>query len=215
MGVGPQPNYDVYYNSGQGEFFLSRKQQLNPPDSPYFPTANDYGCLGWTLDPEDVLTAAQTLTTGTIFGSLLVVPNGGTINRLTAAFATVQGVQTNANGVALYQVNAALTQLSQVAVSANQTWTAVSTTATVDNPFSTTPLIGPNYYWACIMGSTSGTAATIHGANAVTAAVLNFSKNAGVTQWRSFTLAGQTSWPATITLSGVTKSAFTPFLALS
>lgn len=211
----PQAAFDVFRTDGGAQYTMRRTVQRNPPDSPFTPTADDYGCLGWTLDPEDVLTAAQTLTTGTIFGSLIVVPVGGTINRLTAAFATVQGVQTNTNGVALYSVNAGLTTLSQVAVSANQTWTAVSTTATVDNPFSTTPTIVPGYYWACIMGSTSGTAATVHGANAVTAAVLNFSKNTGVTQWRSFTLAGQTTWPATITLSGVTKGAFTPFLALS
>lgn len=211
----PQAAFDVQQNSGGGQLFVRRQVMNNPPDSPYFPTADDYGCLGWTLDPEDVLTAAQTLTTGTIFGSLMVIPNTGNINRLSAAFATVQGTQTNANGVALYQPNAALTSLSLVASSANQTWTGVSTTAMTDNPFSTTPQITPGYYWACIMGSTSGAAATIHGANAVTAAVLNFSKNSGVSQWRSFTLAGQTAWPATITLSATTKSAFTPFLALS
>ena len=212
----PQALYDTQQNVGGGVIQVRRTVTNNPPDSPFFPTADDYGCLGWTLDPEDILTAAQTLTTGVGQASLLVIPNTVTINRLSAAFATVQGTQTNFNGVALYSVNAALTTLTQVAVSATQTWTAASTTAITDAPFTTTPQILPGYYWAAILGSTSGTAATIHGANAVSSGALNFSKNSGVTQWRSFTFgAGLTAFPATITLSGVTKSAFTPFLALS
>lgn len=219
MGVGSQSSYDYFQNSGGGEYRLRRRVQNNPPDSPYTPTANDYGCLGWTLDPKDILTAAQTAVSQTLYCALMIVPNIGTINRLSFSPHTVQGAQTNFNGVALFQMNAAGTQLTQVAVSANQTWTGVTPDGITDAAFSTTSQIQPGYYWGAFLGSTSGTAMTLHGALASSAAALNFSKASGapaqVTKWTSFTLATQTSMPATITLSGTTPSAFVPELILS
>lgn len=215
----PQPFYDVFYNAGRGQESRSRQVQENPPDEPYTAHSYTYGCLGWTMDPADILTAAQNLTTTTLFAGLIIVPNGGVANRLSCAFASVQGTETNFNGVGLYSMNAAGTALNLVVASANQTWTGVSTTAITDNAFTAATPITPGYYWGAILGSTSGTAATIHGMNAPTAAAFNFSKQSGaanqVTKWRSFTLATQTTMPATITLSGTTASAFVPFLALS
>lgn len=219
MGVGQQLKYDTVKTDGGAVYNFRRFVQNNPPDSPYTPTANDYGCLGWTLDPKDILTAAQTAVSQTLYGSLLIVPNSGTVNRLSFSPHTVQATQTNFNGVALFQMNAAGTALTQVAVSANQTWTGVTPDGITDAAFSTTPTITPGYYWGVFLGSTSGTAMTLHGANASSAAALNFSKASGaanqVSKWTSFTLAAQTSMPASITLSGTTPSAFVPFLALS
>lgn len=219
MGVGAQPNFDVVRTDGGAQYAFKRTLQRNPPDSPYTPTANDYGCLGWTLDPKDILTAAQTAVSQTLYGALMIVPNVGTINRLSFSPHTVQATQTNFNGVALFSMNAAGTVLNQVAVSANQTWTGVTPDGITDAAFSTTPQIQPGYYWGVFLGSTSGTAMTLHGANASSASALNFSKASGapaqVSKWTSFTLATQTSMPASITLSGVTASAFVPFLALS
>ena len=219
MGVGSQSAFDVVRTDGGAQYFFKRTLQKNPPDSPYTPTANDYGCLGWTLDPKDILTAAQTAVSQTLYGALMIVPNAAPVNRISFSPHTVQGVQTNFNGVALFQMNAAGTALTQVAVSANQTWTGVTPDGVTDAAFSTTPTIQPGYYWGVFLSSTSGTAMTLHGANASSATALNFSKAAAapgqVTKWTSFTLATQTSMPASITLSGVTPSAFVPFMALS
>lgn len=214
-----QPFFDYVKNKGGGEYYFSRKVQNNPPDEPFTTHAATYGLLGWSLDPRDILTAAQTATSQTLYGALLVVPNGAAINKLSFSPHTVQGTQTNFNGVALYSLNAAGTILNQVAVSAAQTWTGVTPDGITDANFSTNPVIQAGYYWAAFLSSTSGTAMTIHGANASSASAINFSKASGaanqVTKWTAFTLATQTSMPATITLSGTTASAFIPFLALS
>lgn len=219
MGVGAQPAFDVVRTDGGAQYSFKRTLQRNPPDSPYTPTANDYGCLGWTLDPKDILTAAQTAVSQTLYGALMIVPNAAPVNRLSFSPHTVQGVQTNFNGVGLFSLNAAGTILNQVAVSANQTWTGVTPDGITDAAFSTNPTIQPGYYWGVFLSSTSGTAMTLHGANASSAAALNFSKASGavnqVSKWTSFTLATQTAMPATITLSGTTASAFVPFMALS
>lgn len=210
-----QTVYDVEQNSGQGISYIRKVVRNNPPDSPYFPTADDYGALGWTLDPEDVLTAPQTAADGTIYGALVVVPTACTVNRLSFQLSAAPTTEHNYTGVGLYSVNSALTTLSLVASSANQNLVGGSTTAITDAPFSAATPIVPGYYWATWeVGFSAGTPG-IHGATAEASGILNWSKNTGVTQWRSFTLATQTSMPATITLSGVTKSAFTPFLVLS
>lgn len=219
MAVGAETKYDVLRSDGGAVFNLAHKVWNNPPRSPYTPTANDYGCLGWTLDPKDILTAAQTAVSQTLYCGLIIVPNSGTINRLSFSPHTVQATQTNFNGVALFQMNAAGTVLNQVAVSANQTWTGVTPDGVTDAAFSTTPQIQPGYYWGAFLGSTSGTAMTLHGALASSAAAMNFSKASGaanqVTKWTSFTLASQTAMPASITLSGTTPSTFVPALFLS
>lgn len=212
--------YDVLQNSGGGQFSLRKMVRNNPPESPFFPTADDYGCLGWTLDPADVLTAAQLTVSTTLYGAMLVIPNACTVNRLTFFPHAVQGAETNFNGVALYSpvyTSGVITSLSQVAVSANQSgWTGITPDTAVDAPFSATANITPGYYWATWLGSTGGTAMSLHGALGTLSAVLNFSKKTSQeTKYRAFTLATQTTMPATITLSGVTASAFVPAFALS
>lgn len=210
-----QTKYDTFKTDGGALYNLRRFVQNNVPDSPFFPTAADYGCFGWTMDPEDVLTAPQTAADGTIYGALVVIPNACTVNRISFELSAAPTTEHNYTGVGLYAPNAALTSLSLVASSANQNWVGGSTTVLTDAAFSAATAIAAGYYWACWeVGFTAGTPG-IHGALAQSSGVLNFSKNSGVTQWRSFSLAGQTTMPATITLSGVTKSAFTPFLVVS
>lgn len=213
----PQQAFDVQQNAGGGQLSVRRIVTNNPPDSPFTPTADDYGCFGWTVDPADVLTSAQTLTSGVLFGALLVIPNTVTANRLSLSYHTVQGTQTNFNGVGLYSLNSALTTATKIAASATQTWTTGGNVdKVVDAPFVTPTQLIPGYYIAAVLGSTSGTAMTVHGALGAVAAVMNFTKNSGVSQYRTFTSgSGLTALPATITMSGVTAGAFLPFLALS
>jgi hypothetical protein len=211
-----QSSYDVYTDDGNQQYKLRRRVQNNVPDSPFFPTAADYGTYGWTLDPEDVLTAPQTAADGTIYGALLVVPNNCTVNRISFQLSAAPTTEHNYSGVGLYSVNSALSSLSLVASSANQNWVGGSTTVLTDAPFSVATPITAGYYWACWeVGFSAGTPG-IHGATAEAAGILNFTKNSGVTAYRSFTKTAQTSMPVSLALpAGVTTSAFTPFLVLS
>jgi hypothetical protein len=195
----PQVNYDVQQNVGGGQLEVRRVVMNNPPDSPFLPTADDYGCYAWTCDPADVTTAAQLTVSETLYGSLLVIPNSVTVNRFSFVPHTVQGTETNFNGVGLYSVNSAFTTATLVVASANQTWTGVTPDVATDAAFT----------------ATSGTAMSLHGELGTVAAVMNFSKNSAVSKYRSFTLATQATLPATITLSATTADAFVPFMALS
>lgn len=218
MAVGPQSQFDLFKSDGGAQFSLAKKQYKNPPDSPFFPTANDYGCLGWTIDPADILTAAQTLTSQVFFGSMFLVPNDCTVSKLSLDFATVQGAQTNFNGTGLYSANAAGTLLTLLSGSATQTWTGVTPNAITDVSLTTPQAVKAGYYWAGILGSTSGTAATLHGLLASSSSAVNFVKGSGfATKYRSFTFSSAlTALPATITLPGtVAASAFIPFVAAS
>jgi hypothetical protein len=212
----PQQAYDYQQNVGGGVIEVRRSVMNNPPDSPYFPTADDYGCLGWTLDPEDVLTAPQTAADGTIYGALVIIPNTVTVNRISFQLSAAPTTEHNYSGVGLYSANSALTTLSLLASSANQNWVGGSTAAITDAPFSAAAQVTPGYYWACWeVGFSAGTPG-IHGATAESAGILNFSKNSGATAWRAFSMPSNTSMPATITLPGTAvKSAFTPFLVVS
>lgn len=212
----PQQAFDVQQNSGGGQISVRRLVMNNPPDSPYTMTADDYGAVGWTLDPEDVLTAPQTAADGTIYGSLVVIPNTVTANRISFLLSAAPTTEHNYSGVGLYSANAAMTTLSLVASSANQNWVGGSTTALTDAPLSVATQLTPGYYWATWeVGFSAGTPG-IHGATAQSSGVLNWSKNSGVAAYRSFSMPSQTSMPATITLPGtVVKSAFTPFLVVS
>jgi hypothetical protein len=212
----PQANYDVQQNVGGGQLEVRRMVMNNPPDSPFLPTADDYGCYAWTCDPADVTAAAQLTVSETLYGSLLVIPNSVTVNRLTIVPHTVQGTQTNFNGVGLYSVNSTFTTATLVVASANQTWTGAGVVdAATDAAFTAATALTPGYYFAAFLGSTSGTAMTLHGELGTVAAVMNFSKNSAVSKYRSFTLATQATLPATITLSATTTDAFIPFMALS
>jgi hypothetical protein len=213
----PQQLFDFQKNAGGGVIQVQRSLIVNAPDSPYLPTADDYGISAWTCDPADVTTAAQLTVSQTLYGALLVVPNTGKpANRLSLIPHTVQGAETNFNGVGLYSLNSTYTTATQIAVSANQTWTGVTPDVSVDAAFTTAiSALTPGYYIATFLGSTSGTAMTLHGELGTVASAMNFAKNGAVSAYRSFTLAGQTTMPASITLSGTTPSAFIPFLALS
>jgi hypothetical protein len=211
----PQASYDIRQNSGGGLIYERTLVKNNPPDSPFLPTADDYGCYAWTCDPADVTTAAQVTVSETLYGSVLVVPNTPTVNRLSFCPHTVQGAETNFNGVALYSLNAAYTTATLVVASANQTWTGVTPDTIVDAAFTAATQILPGYYIAAFLGSTSGTAMSLHGELGTVAAVMNYNKNSAVSKYRSFTLATQATFPATITLSSTTASAFIPFMALS
>lgn len=214
----PQAAYDIRQNSGGGQVSERRLVMNNPPDSPYLLTADDYGCYGWTLDPEDITTAAATLVTQTLLLSMVVIPNTVTVNRISCAFANTTSLAVNNfNGAALYSVNSGLTTLTRVATSATQTWSgSTSVTAVTDIPFTVATQINPGYYWAGFLISFTAGAPTLHGATAVSSGALNFSKNTGPTAYRSATVtATQTTMPATIAVSGITASTFTPFLALS
>jgi hypothetical protein len=127
----------------------------------------------------------------------------------------VQGTETNFNGVGLYSVNSAFTTATLVVASANQTWTGVTPDVATDAAFTAATALIPGYYFAAFLGSTSGTAMSLHGELGTVAAVMNFSKNSAVSKYRSFTLATQATLPATITLSATTADAFVPFMALS
>jgi hypothetical protein len=191
----------------------------NPPDSPYFPTADDYGCFGWTLDPEDILTAAATLVTQKLLLAMVVIPNTVTVNRISCAFANTTSLAVNNfNGAALYSANSGFTTLTQVAASATQAWSgSTSTTALTDIPLTAATQITPGYYWAGFLTSFTAGAPTLHGATAVSAAAINFTKNSAVaTAYRAAVVtATQTTMPATVSIAGITASAFTPFLAVS
>lgn len=215
----PQQAYDINQNTGGGQFTERRMVMNNPPDSPYFPTADDYGCVGWTADPADIMIAAATLVTQKLIGAMLVVPNAVTVNRLSVIFGNTTSLAVNNfNGAALFSLNAAGTTLSQVATSATQSWSSsTSTTALTDIPFTAATALVPGYYWAAFLTSFTAGTPTLHGVTAVTAAALNFGKNSAVpSTFRAFTLtATQTTMPASITMSGTTASAFVPFMVLS
>jgi hypothetical protein len=212
----PQGSYDVQKSVGGGVIEVQRSVINNPPDSPYLPTADDYGVVAWTCDPADVTTAAQLTVSQTLYGALLVVPNqpAGNVGHLSFAPHTVQGAETNFNGLALYSLNAAYTTATLIIASATQTWTGITPDTIVDAALTTTEQIGPGYYIAAFLGSTSGTAMSLHGELGTIAAVVNASKNGAPSKYRSFTLPTQTAFPSTITLSATTPSAFVPFIEL-
>lgn len=213
----PQQAFDVQQNSGGGQISVRRLVMNNPPDSPYLPTADDAGCFAWSTDPADCLTTTTTATTSQVGnGVLLVVPNTVTVSRLSFSYHTVQGTQTNFNGVGLYSLSSGFTTATKIASSANQTWTTAGNVDTVvDATFTASLQITPGYYLGVILGSTSGTAMTLNG-SAGLAALTNFSKNSAVTAKRSFTFGSAlTALPATITMSSATAIASIPFLALS
>lgn len=216
--VGAQTSYDVYRSDGGAQYKLARQVQKNPPDSPFFPTANDYGVAGWSTDPADCLAASTTATASQVGnGALLLVPNAVTVNRLSFSYHTVQGAETNYNGVGLYSLNAAFSTATLVASSANQAgWTgAPGVDAVTDAAFSSAVQISPGYYIGVVLGSTSGTAMTLNG-SAGLVNLLNFAKNSAVTAKRSFTFGSAlTALPATITMSAATAVASIPFMAVS
>jgi hypothetical protein len=213
----PQQGFDTYQNAGLGVLQQRKVSVLNPPDSPFLPTADDAGCYAWSTDPADCLAAATTATASQVGnGTLLVVPNTVTVNRLSFSQHTLQGTETNYNGVGLYSLNAAFTTATLVASSANQAgWTGSTVDGITDAAFSAAVQLVPGYYLGVILGSTSTTAMTLNGTAGLTS-LLNFAKNSAVTAKRSFTFGSAlTALPATITMSAATAIGTIPFMAVS
>lgn len=211
----PQAAFDVQQNSGLGQISVRKLVNNNPPDSPYSLTADDYGFFGWTIDPADLVAAATLTVSQTAYFSLLVVPNTVTVNRVSFVASTVQGALTNFNGVGIYSISSDLTTLTKVAASATQTWTGLTPNALTDAPLSAAYQLLPGYYFTAILGSTSGTAMSVYGVTAGNAGAVNFAKNNAPTAKKNFSIATQTALPTSVTMSGQTATAFTPFLALS
>lgn len=212
--------FDVYVNSGGGQTPFRKIVQNNPEAIPMGPLPGDFGLLGWSIDPMDVSTITQALVSGTQYLVRLSNPcnlnanNNNAINKvglhLGAAVLATPGTY---SGLAVYSyVPGALTmtKLADTGADTGAAWVTSGASKYYEGTLTAPVSSAPGYLYASFI-ATFTTEPNCY-ASAISAQTLNI-KGVSITQ--AYSLAAQTSFGATATISALTAAAFVPLMGIA
>lgn len=206
--MGVQSLYDIYVNSGGGQYSLRKQVQNNPETYPYSLGPADYNAVGWTLDPLDTNsnTIAAWGATGTQVLVEMSLPN--TVAALTGVSlllgTTAAGTPVSYCGFAVYSIGATTaTLIGSTADNHGSSWAASSWQSTALSA-QLKNLAQGKYYLSAIVHAT--TMPTTTGANIPSSVAHSTGFNGATIPSRCATNGVQASFPATVTLSTIASS---------
>lgn len=215
-----QSSYDFYEDIGGAQFSLRKAVQNNAEAIPMAPLPGDFGLLGWTIAPEDINSVAQAVVSGTQYfvrlsnQSNLNLQNGNQIKKVGLQLGTTAPVTPGTySGFAVYSYvlgATTMTKLSDSGADNGAAWVTSGASNYIEAAMSAAVNSAPGYLYLSFI-PTFTTPPTVW-ANTLTP---NQIKIKGVTVQQSYTLAAQTSFAATVTVSGLTAGSFVPLMGIA
>jgi hypothetical protein len=216
----PQSAYDIYENSGKGDFFLRKVAQNNPDARPMYPVPQDFNLLGWTVDPMDLTGLTQAIVSGTQYFVRLNTPsnlnnaNNNAISKVglylgSAALAT-PGTY---SGLAVYSYTlgaATMTKLADTGADNGAAWVTSGPSAYFEAALSSKVQAGSGYLYLSFI-ATFTTTPTLW----VATPQSNAYTIKGTKVQQTYSLASQTSFGATATISGLSAGTFIPLMGVA
>lgn len=215
-----QASYDTYKTDGGAVFNLRKTVQNNTEVLPMGFLPGDFGLLGWSTDPNDLSSVSQAIVSGTQYfvrlsnqGNLNVA-NGNAINKVGVHLGTTAAATPGTySGMAIYSyVPGALTmtKLGDTGADNGAAWVTAGASNYVEGTLSAPVSSAPGLLYASFI-ATFTTMPTVYAAG-ITA---NSLKIKGKSVSQVYTLAGQTSFGATATISGLTAGTFCPLVGIA
>lgn len=216
-----QQNYDIYQNAGGGQTAFRRMVRNNPESYPMSPVASTFGLLGWSLDPIDISTPSQAIVSGTQYFVRLMdncnfnKNNNNVINKVGVQIGTTAAATPGTfSGMALYSYVLGATTMTKLADTGADNGAAVWVAASTMNYAEGTLTAGVSSAPGVLYGSFIATFTTMPNVWA-NASMPNLVKIKGVTLQQSYSLAAQTSFAASITVSSLTAGTFVPLMGIA
>jgi hypothetical protein len=218
--VPKQTNFDGYVNSGGGQFFLRKNVQNNPEPIPMGPLPSDFGLLGWSIDPIDVNVVNQAIVSGTQYFVRLPsafnanLQNGNQVAKVGVQIGTTAAATPGAySGLALYSYvpgAATMAKLADTGADNGAAWVTAGASNYLEGSLSSKQSFVPGYLYVSFI-ATFTTTPTLW-ANTLTP---NQIKIKGVTIQQSYSLAAQSSFASSVTVSGLTAGTFVPLVGIA
>lgn len=220
MSVSPQPAYNIYQNSGGGTYALRRLVQNNVEEREMGPVPQDFGLLGWTINPGDVDSNTQAIVSGTQYFVRLNNPanlsaaNNNQINKVGLQIGTTAAATPGTySGFAVYSYTlgaTTMTKLADTGATNGAAWVTSGASNYMEGTLTTPVSATPGYLYLSFI-ATFTTTPTIW-VNDYSPQVI---KMKGVTVTKTYSLAAQTSFASTVTVSGLTTGTFIPLMGIA
>lgn len=215
-----QKKYDVFRTDGGAQYNLRKTQQNNTEQIALNLAPQDFGLDAWSVNPDDLSTATQALVSGTQYFVRMPIPynanlqNGNQIKKIglhlgNAALAT-PGTY---SGFALYSWtigNANLTKLSDTGADNGAAWVTSGASKYFEASLSAAQSPAAGYLYASFIP----TFTTMPNCYATAINVNSFNIK-GTTIAKAYSLAAQTSFGASVAISGLTAGTFVPFMGFA
>lgn len=215
-----QSNFDIFRSDGGAQFALKKTLQNNTEIVPLAPLPGDFGLLGWTIDPIDVNVVNQAIVSGTQYfvrlsnPSNLNLQNNNQIKKVGLQLGTTAAATPGTySGFAVYSYvlgATTMTKLSDSGADDGAAWVTAGASNYMEATLSSAVSASPGYLYLSFI-ATFTTTPTLW-ANTLTP---NAVKIKGVTVQQSYSLAAQTSFGATVTVSGLTAGTFVPLMGIA
>lgn len=209
-----QQLFDVYQNVGLGVLQQRKTVQNNPELYASVTGPTDYGLAGWTADTADLTTVTQALVSGTAYFTHISLAFSLSMLKLGLMLGTTAPATAGTySGFAIYSSNGTtLTKVADTGATDSAKWISAGASAYVEDSLTAAKGITPgSYYLAFIAAFT-----TMPTVAAVPApSVLNSFTIRGTTIKRALSVAAQTSFAATYTISGMAAGTFTPLMGFA
>lgn len=215
-----QKKYDVFRTDGGAQYLLRKTQQNNTESVPLNMSAQDFGLDAWSVGPDDLSTITQALVSGTQYFVRMPIPYNANLqnaNRIAkvglhlgAAALATPGTY---SGLAVYSWTIGglnLTKLADTGADDGAAWVTSGASKYFEATLSSAQSPQAGYLYASFI------AAFTTMPNCFAAAVVANSLNIkGVQISKSYSLAAQTSFGASVALSGLTAGTFVPLMGFA
>jgi hypothetical protein len=215
-----QKKYDVFRDAGGAQYLLRKTQQNNTEQIALNLSPQDFGLDAWSTSPDDLSTATQALVSGTQYFVRMPLPYNANLqngNRITkvglhlgnAALAT-PGTY---SGLAVYSwtIGAAnLVKLADTGADNGAAWVTSGASKYFEGSLSAAQSPVAGYLYASFIAAFT----TMPNCYATAVNVNSFNIK-GVTIAKSYSLAAQTSFGATVAIGGLTAGTFVPLMGFA
>lgn len=209
-----QALFDIYQNSGLGVAYQRKTTQYNPELYASVTGPTDYGLSGWTADTADLTTVTQALVSGTAYFTHISLAFSTSLLKLGLMLGTTAPATAGTySGFAVYSSNGTtLTKLADTGATDSAKWISAGASAYVEDTLSSAQTVSPGSYYLAFIAAftTMPTVAAVPAPN-----ILNSFTIRGTTIKRALSVAAQTSFAATYTISGMTAGTFTPLMGFA
>lgn len=215
-----QKKYDGFRDSGGAVFNLRKTQQNNAESTALNLSPQDFGLDAWSVNPDDLSTITQALVSGTQYFVRMPIPynanlqNGNQVKKLGLHLgAAVLATPGTYSGLALYSWavgGANLTKLADTGADNGAAWVTSGASKYFEASLSAAQSPQAGYLYASFIAAFTTMPNCF--ATAVTANTLNIK---GVTIAKSYSLAAQTSFGASVAIGGLTAGTFVPLMGFA
>lgn len=215
-----QDNYfDLVENSGGGTTYQKRVRRGNPGEFALSMTPKDFGLLGWTVDQSDVASVAQAVVSGTQYFVPISVPFdtstqiGNTVTKVGLHLGTTAPATPGTyTGMALYSWTlggATMTKLSDTGADAGAAWVTSGASNYVEQSLTTAQNNASGLFVLSFI-ATFTTPPTV-----LASGTIEPLKIKGKSISPAYSLAAQTSFAASVTVSGLTALTWKPLMGIA